>query len=91
MHDSRHHRYETFWLNFMADELALCPETLVVAHGTAADALLRFAENREASPWLQVVRPCLQPRELLKMSGWPWGLKKTRGLGAKGWFFDGFP
>lgn len=36
----------------MADELALCPETLVVAHGTAADALLRFAENREASSLL---------------------------------------
>lgn len=45
----RIHRYETFWLNFMADELALRPDTLVVAHGTAADALLRFLEKREAS------------------------------------------
>lgn len=42
-------RYETFWLNFMADELALCPGTLVVAHGTAADAVLRFTEKSEAS------------------------------------------
>lgn len=41
-------RYETFWLNFMADELALCPGTFVVAHGTAADAVLRFAEKHEA-------------------------------------------
>lgn len=31
----------------MADELDLSPGTLVVAHGTAADALLRFAENHE--------------------------------------------
>jgi len=61
---SRHHRYETFWLNFMADELALCPETLVVAHGTAADALLRFAENREASSLLQIPPTAFQPREL---------------------------
>lgn len=43
----RRRRYETFWLNFMAEELALCPGTLVVAHGTAADAVLRFVENRE--------------------------------------------
>ncbi|CAN0110976.1 unnamed protein product [Pylaiella littoralis] len=40
-------RYETFWLNFMANELALCPDTLVVAHGTAADAVLRFVERRQ--------------------------------------------
>ncbi|CAB1111685.1 unnamed protein product [Ectocarpus sp. CCAP 1310/34] len=40
-------RYETFWLNFMADELALDPGTLVVAHGTAADAVLRFVEKYE--------------------------------------------
>eukprot|EP00903_Cladosiphon_okamuranus_P012662 g11843.t1 len=40
-------RYETFWLNFMVEELALCPATLVVAHGTAADAVLRFVESRE--------------------------------------------
>lgn len=31
----------------MVDELALSPETLVVAHGTTADALLRFVENRQ--------------------------------------------
>lgn len=43
------HRYESFWIKFMTDELALCPETLVVAHGTAADAVLRFVENHEAS------------------------------------------
>lgn len=41
-------RYETFWTGFMADELALCPNTLVVAHGTAADAVLRFVETHEA-------------------------------------------
>lgn len=41
-------RYETLWLNFMVDELALCPGTLVVAHGTAADAVLRFVEKHEA-------------------------------------------
>lgn len=43
-------RYETFWLNFMENELALCPGTLVVAHGTSADAVLRFVERRQASP-----------------------------------------
>lgn len=41
-------RYETFWLGFMNDELALSPETLVVGHGTAADAVLRYIENHEA-------------------------------------------
>ncbi|CAN0404561.1 unnamed protein product [Ectocarpus sp. 12 AP-2014] len=40
-------RYETLWLNFMADELELDPGTLVVAHGTAADAVLRFVEKYE--------------------------------------------
>ncbi|CAN0589634.1 unnamed protein product, partial [Ectocarpus sp. 12 AP-2014] len=33
----------------MADELALDPGTLVVAHGTAADAVLRFVEKYEVS------------------------------------------
>lgn len=31
----------------MADELALCRGTLVVAHGTAADAVLRYVENHQ--------------------------------------------
>eukprot|EP00752_Nemacystus_decipiens_P009287 g8298.t1 len=40
-------RYETFWLNFMTEELALCSGTLVVAHGAAADAVLRLIENHK--------------------------------------------
>lgn len=33
----------------MANDLALCPGTLVVAHGTAADGILRFVERRQVS------------------------------------------
>lgn len=55
----RRRRYETFWLSFMAEELALCPGTLVVAHGTAADAVLRFVENHEASASIAAV--CVLP------------------------------
>lgn len=40
-------RYESFWINFMEEELDLCPGTLVVAHGTAADACLRYTENHQ--------------------------------------------
>lgn len=38
----------------MADELALDPGTLVVAHGTAADAVLRFVEKYEVSRFTAV-------------------------------------
>ena len=39
-------RYERFWLGLLGDEdLQLDRSTLVIAHGTAADAVLRFAER----------------------------------------------
>lgn len=43
----------------MADELALDPGTLVVAHGTAADAVLRFVEKYEVSRFTAVRRALL--------------------------------
>ncbi|CAM9268901.1 unnamed protein product [Choristocarpus tenellus] len=40
-------RYESFWLHYMSKDLKLDPETLVVAHGTSADAVLRYLERHK--------------------------------------------
>ncbi|CAN0100104.1 unnamed protein product [Discosporangium mesarthrocarpum] len=40
-------RYESFWISHMAEDLGLDQETLVVAHGSSADACLRYLEKHQ--------------------------------------------
>ncbi|CAM9177340.1 unnamed protein product [Phaeothamnion confervicola] len=47
-------RYESYWLDFLEKELIIRDATLVIAHGSAADALLRFLEKSQTAGCLLV-------------------------------------
>lgn len=47
-------RYEVQWINYMRHELALNQYDLIIAHGTSADAMLRYVESNHVSKLLLV-------------------------------------
>jgi len=45
IHEFNTKRYEVQWMSYMRNELQLAERDLVIAHGTSADALLRYLES----------------------------------------------